>query len=446
MNTKKNKKQTPTTTTPTRRQSSNNVAAPHQEQPSISDIEHLEARFEKDLKREITNKYHVFITAAKDTRELTDLVRRQNNQVEIYEQTLERLKFGNGSESEQQQLRPSDAEEASSKDDTVQSEDFFSFYVGSPYSQLDVLIVQRRMEEATAEATRLIHSHQQEQQSSPPTPTSTTTTTTTSLDLRLDKLNRLVIHALEHVPLTDHVRQLNLIIMTSNLLRGTSGCNRLLVLRSQLIQKQLRDIAVASASTLTDHIGHTYVRNVCRTFTAVISQTSHDFHTAFDQGKSWTPILCAFITWIKRDCIDCLVRILTHGPFNSLVGTHQRHTEEMYCYPLYQAHSGTVKARTRTATKTNATNATNATVMEALQHGCGSSAYFNLTRFHVLIELIRLACYECSDISIDIGLPYSKCIQRKLLFNCLVPSVSDVAIGVVVLRVELPTTERQGLR
>jgi len=231
---------------------------PHSDQPSTSDIIELEEKFEKNLKREIVNKYHVFITAAQDTRELTELVRRQNEQVEMYERTLEMLKRGPNPEvpfrrhrsgsiiggtrydtntthrrrrrrrrrgrrgrrrnSAHKRRSNSSGEEDSSSgegastsgdggsshddddSDDKQQDTFFSFYSGSPYAQLDVLIVQRRMEEATMEATRLIRAHrqkQEEQQQRHQLPTylkwDSMTSASTSLNKRLDQLNHLIL-------------------------------------------------------------------------------------------------------------------------------------------------------------------------------------------------------------------------------------------------------------
>jgi len=111
--------------------------------------------------------------------------------------------------------------------------------------------------------------------------------------------------ALDHVSLHDHPRQLNLLRLTYKLSRSVEGGTHLLSLRSQYIQQRLRHLVVASSSTLTDHIGRTYVQNVMRLFLTIIRRTSNDFHAAFqrlpqEDPKEWSTLLCALVAWVKR--------------------------------------------------------------------------------------------------------------------------------------------------
>ncbi len=422
-------------------------------QPSEADVIALEDKFEKTLKREIADKYHVFITAAEDTRELTDLIRRQNEQLELYEKTLNLLKSGERNDSlkkhshsiniiktdngdDNDDVHRFSSSSSSSDDDDGTKEDFRSFYIVSPYAQLDVLILQRRMAEATVEANRLIRNFIENGQIQNK---NAIKSSSIGLDSRLSKLNDLVINALQHTPLKDHKRQFTLIKMTSTLLRSISGSKHLLYLRKKYIQRRLSCIVVETTTTVTDHIGTKYVSDVIQTFMNVINITSLHLHSAFANDTSdWPTILCMFVAWVKRDCIDSIIRILNYGTFNSLVGKHQIHTPYMYSYPLYHAmqqqqqeqqqqqqqerqQERRQKDRPREFRKGDEDEEDY--MNRILMNGCQYATYFNVRRFNILLIHINTIINQCKGI--NIGIPISACLQRKLIHQFAIPSLHE---------------------
>jgi len=405
--------------------------------PTREHVEYIRERKMKQIKKKITDKYQVFITAAQDTRDLTELVRRQNEQVNKYEATLELIKHGHASEvslsngtnnlnmrrprpsiafgteaegkSNAEQNNENDDGENKEKEKATEEEESVE---EQEYSQLDVLIIQRRMEEATEEARVLIHKHRQR----PPKDW-------LRLNIRLDKLNNLILRALDRMPLEDRQWQLSLVTMTSYILRSKYGCGRLLILRSQLIQTRLRRIVLESASTSTDHIGTSYTRSVCRTVCGIVSSTSYDFRAAFSSSIEWTNILCALISWIKRDCIDCILRMLGNGPYNSLAGEHQEHTTDMYLQPLSRAATF---AATSFSTANKHRRMRSEDIGHVLTHGCfGATAIFDTERLATLVTLVQCAVSECEEASTSTGVPMSTCISKSLLSKHIHPSIRE---------------------
>ena len=444
---------------------------------SIDIVESVKKKTTADLKKKISNNYQVFITAAQDARELTELVHRQNQQTERYQRTLDLLQRG-----ESHLMMPSHSSSgyyansgsgttttttsSSTATTTTVNKQEEALYLeeyqqdieindeAERYVALDVLIDQHRIEDATASAIDMIRKHQDLDEEIP-----------SCLNYRLDQLNHVILMSLDQVPLEDEARQLCLVEMTSQILRPDSGCVRLLMLRSQIFHQQCQNIVVESANINGDFIGVDYIRKIFRAIAGVIVRTARDVRHAFsvpvptnsvEEGTTTTTttttmeqqlssvdprLFCSFVAWIKRDCIDFGISTLARGSFNSLVGEHQIWGPEIYLYPLLEGVLSQDDAQDDAqdddqdddqddaqddAQKDEPPPARSSqSIQRDLTGGCNLPVKFSTERLFILVELVRHGVLECMNVSKSVGVPISTLVRRKLLFGFVLPAAKE---------------------
>ena len=252
-------------------------------------------------------------------------------------------------------------------------------------AQLNVLIVQRRLEDAIEHAGRVI---QYVRRSCPDD-----SGLQDGLRQRITYLTRLIIREVKSTHIESVGRQRELLRFAAMIERGVHVAPVILRARKRLMLRKLRTALVSSmASSGDDQIA--FVALVCDAVCSIVRGAADDLQQAFSR-KGWPDIVCILLAWVRTHCVETLVDVLSRGPLHVLAaaGCMSSSLDAV----AVTAHDEEKKSRSAKR-----------------RQGSFSFVDFNTHRLQRVVSLSSVVLENCSTLE-RIGVPFSDFLRPRLL-------------------------------